>query len=81
MSRRILAIKPDGWPCRFADCPPGFFTDGESLCLKSEYHGEDGFAEAFNEAGEYYWGGATDKNERDALIVQPCVPAWIEADE
>lgn len=72
-----LIIQPVGWPCAFAECPPGFFVAGESLCLKTEY-GEN---EAYVESGEAFWGGADSILERDRLIVQPVMPVWVEDED
>jgi len=73
-------IVPNGWPCKFRDCPAGLFQYGDatSFHLKTEYR-VDGFFEAFVVAsGEAFWGGATTYDERDNLIV---VPAKIEVKE
>ncbi|MDR5801148.1 hypothetical protein [Caballeronia sp. LZ001] len=59
-------------PCSLQDCPPGFFLFNGLLCLKSEYGGAN--VEAYVESGEYFWGGAKSKEERDALIVTPVFP-------
>lgn len=71
-----LVIVPDGWPCRFDACPPGLFVIDGRVCFKSEY-GQD----AFNEAGEMFWGGTGAHQERAALIVQPCITEWVQDDE
>lgn len=72
-----LIIEPNGWPCRFDECPPGFFLAGETLCLKSEYWNEQGASEAYVDSGEFF-AGAPAPVERDALLVQPCIARWIE---
>ena len=72
-----LIIQPEGWPCKFSECRPGHFLWGEYLCLKSEY----GDGEAFNEAGEAFWGGITNAGERAELTVQPVNPVWEEYEE
>ena len=60
------------------------------LGFKSEYgHTVEGegisgslmHSEAFNEAGEFFWGGVKTHEERDALIVQPVEPRWEVVDE
>ena len=70
--RSIFTIEPDGWPCTLADCPPGFFVFEGSLCSKSEYL-TDGNIEAFNCAGEAFWGGTSTQISRISLVVQPVV--------
>lgn len=71
---RRLVIVPDGWPCRHAECRPGFFLSKDSLCLKSEYGGLE--ISSFCESGEAFWGGATTKEGQDNLIVQPVNAVW-----
>lgn len=68
---KYLVIVPNGWACRFEDCPPGLFVIGGQVCFKSEY-GQD----AYNSAGEAFWGGVNTNEERSALIVQPCRAEW-----
>lgn len=63
-------IVPDGWPCTLAACPPGSFVYRDALCFKSEYR-TDGNIEAFCESGEFFYAGASDEEERRALVVQP----------
>lgn len=75
---RQLVIKPDGWPCTLAECPPGFFVAGNSLCLKTEYSSEK--TEAYLDSGEYFAGGAATKEDREKLIVQPVTAVWEEVD-
>lgn len=63
--KRML-IQPDGWPCTYAECPPGFFVYGTMLGLKSEYGGE-GYCdsgEAFAKPGD--------------VEVQPVMAVWVE---
>lgn len=66
-----LEMKPDGFPLKLKECPPGFFLFNDSICFKSEY-GDD----AFCDSGEYFWGGTSDKKDRGELIVQPLVYEW-----
>ena len=73
--RKKLIIEPDGWPCRFADCRPGLFTDVGALCLKTDY-GDD-----YIEDGDAYWGGVSGKAARDELMVQPVKTAWVNEEE
>lgn len=76
-----LIIVPSGWPCKLAECSPGFFLWQDmntelyhaSLCFKSEY------GDVFNEAGECFWGGTTSKEARADIMVQPCDWEWEEA--
>lgn len=63
---------PDGWPCSFAECPPGFFMFNKNIFLKSEYGGD----EAYCESGEVFWGGTQTKEERAKLEVQPVRVHW-----
>lgn len=77
-----LVIKPDGWICTFEECRPGhFLTEGDYLCFKSEYKSDHDKADAYNEAGEYFWGGTTTTKERNQLKVQPVTPEWEEYEE
>lgn len=74
--------------CTLADCPPGLFLFGETLCFRSEYSTTvkvppyvqpDAYVV---ESGEYFWGGAKTSVERSALMVHPCdaiTPADIDA--
>lgn len=71
-----LVIHPDGWPCKFAECRPGYFLFMEALCLKTEY-GDD----AYCESGEAFWGGVSSKEDRAGVIVQPVYAAWEEYEE
>lgn len=68
-------MMPDGWPCTLGECRPGHFIFQDLLCFKDEY-GSAG--NAFNEAGEIFWGGTTDVTERRKLVVQPVDPVWEE---
>ena len=56
-----------------SECPPGLFLFEKCLGFKSEY-GNDAFVVA---SGEYFWGGAKSRKDRDALRV---VPVEIEGD-
>lgn len=67
-----LIVEPDGWPLTYAECPPGFFTMGDSLFFKSEYGG-DGYCDT----GEYFVGGV-DAADRGGLIVQPVMYRWVD---
>jgi hypothetical protein len=68
---KTYVIEPYGWPCTLAECPCGpFFWDGNRLCFKSEY-ASDGKCDAYNAAGEYFWGGTSNAKARAALMVQP----------
>jgi len=51
----------------FAECRPGFFICGDALCLKTEYDS----LEAYNEAGERFWGGVKSKEELAQVLVVP----------
>lgn len=74
---KTLTIKPDGWPCKLGECPPGHFVFEDSLCFKTEY----GELEVYNEAGEAFWGGQSTKLAVSNLIVQPVVAEWVDEEQ
>lgn len=76
-----LIIKPDGWPCTLAECPPGFFVFEGWLGFKSEYGDDSDKMEVFNSGGEAFWGGVSGHEARAALVVQPVVAEWEEHKE
>jgi hypothetical protein len=77
-----LVLVPHGWPCSLLECRPGLFLSDEYVGFKSEYGGaEVGNIEAFNEAGEFFWGGAKTHEERGKLVVQPMDYVWEEYEE
>lgn len=58
--------------CRLDQCPPGLLLFGGCLVFKSEYRGSEGTPDAYVVAsGEFFWGGAKTRKERDALMVTP----------
>ena len=58
--------------CPLSYCPPGLFISGDCLGFKTEYRSADGRTEAFVVAsGETFWGGATDADARERLLVTP----------
>lgn len=69
---------PNGWVCTLLECPPGHFMFEEHLCFKTEYRTDNGELEVFCESGEAFWGGTSNFNKRDKLIVQPVI---IEKEE
>lgn len=69
-----LELKPDGFPCKLQECPPGLFLCGENVCLKSEY----GNNEAYCDSGEYFHGDANKGGTAQDTIVQPLVAEWVE---
>lgn len=75
-----LEIRPDGWPVKLKDCPPGFFIYEGQLCFKSEYEE----SEVFNSAGEYFrppiGSDKTAGNEKSYLeaVVQPVEYVWTD---
>ena len=71
MSRKLLMMEPEGYPCTIADCPPGFFLSGDELCLKTEYSNRDKQTEAYCGSGEYFCA-------KDSKIVQPVIYIWKE---
>lgn len=70
-----LELQPEGWPCTFGECPPGLFLMGEDVCLRTQY-GSD----AYLDNGDAFWGGASTKEDRNALIVQPLKAVWMEVE-
>ncbi len=83
MMRTRRVILPDGWPCSLADCRPGFFMFHEALCLKTGYRKPDGDLEAYNKAGEIFWGARgcmRDRKARENLIVQPVMVVMEDTD-
>lgn len=79
MKRMIIA--PNGWECRLSECPPGAFIFEGHLCFKSEYTVDDNNVEAYNEGGEFFWGGTDTHSERHNLIVQPVKAVWVDDGE
>lgn len=73
-----LVMVPEGWPCMLSECRPGHFIFESRLCFKDEY---EGAGNSYNEAGEIFWGGTSDKHDRAKLIVQPVSPVWEEYEE
>lgn len=78
--RRIMSIEPEGWPCTLAECPPGLFEYNGSIGFKSEYLNSEGNIEAFNSAGEFFWGGVSTHLERVRVVVQPVMIVKREVD-
>lgn len=76
-----LVLNPNGWPCTLDECPTGLFVFNHSVCMKTEYKTNNSELEAFNEAGEFFWGGTESCVAREKLIVQPVIAEWIEEDE
>lgn len=74
---KTLELTPSGFPCRLAECPPGFFLCGEDLGFKSEYKTAKGNSEAFCESGEAFWGDANKGGKADDTIVQPLESRWV----
>jgi hypothetical protein len=74
-----LELKPDGFPCKLAECSPGFFLFGEMVGLKSEYRSDKGNCEAYCDSGEFFCGGIG--NKADDTIVQPLKTEWIDSNE
>ena len=75
---RRLVMVADGWPCSLRECRPEHFVWEDRLCFKDDYGSE---GNSYNEAGEIFWGGASDKVARAALIVQPVSPVWEPYEE
>ena len=72
-----LELKPDGWPCRLSECPPGHFLYHDIAMFRSEYS-TGGKPDAYNGGGEFFC--PTDCNAAEA-IVQPLIAEWVEYDE
>lgn len=75
---RILQLKPEGFPCKLKECPPGLFLCGENVGLKSEYNNLQGDPEAYCDSGEYFWGDANKGGTAKDTLVQPLVANWVE---
>lgn len=73
--KRLIVI-PEGWPCKFSECRPGYFLFHGDLCLKTEY-GSDSYCES----GEAFWGGVSGEEARNALEIQPVSVVWEEFEE
>jgi hypothetical protein len=73
---RRLELVPDGWPCTFKECYPGFFVYKNVLCIKTEYAERE--REAFCADGSVFWGPTRNSQDRDKLIVTPCSARWRE---
>lgn len=73
-----LELKPDGFPCKLSECPPGLFLCGETVGLKPEYATKEGKSEAYCESGEYFWGDANNGGTANGTMVQPLSSYWIE---
>jgi hypothetical protein len=71
---KTLELRPDGFPCTLAECPPGLFLHGENVGLKTEY----GATEAFCDSGERFWGGVSRVDNLAKVIVQPLIYEWNE---
>ena len=69
------------YPCHFKDCSAGYFLWKDQVCFMTEYFGNMGGHDAYNEAGEYFWGDAKTIEERDNLIVQPMRLKKIQLEE
>lgn len=75
-----LELKPEGFPCKLRECPPGFFLKDDEVCFKSEYSKDQdkNRVEAYCESGEFFWGGDEGKENVDEVMVQPLISEWIE---
>jgi len=63
-----IIIKDAGDECTIEECPPGLFMFEGTLCFKSEYNKSGVFCA---DTGEYFWGGTSNRDELNKLIVQP----------
>lgn len=69
-----LELKPEGFPCKLSECPPGFFLFNDGVCFKSQYGNDHDGQDVFLEGGCSFWGGKD--ADRPNLIVQPLVSNW-----
>jgi len=92
-----LVIRPEGWPCKLGECPPGLFLHGDGLCFKTDYapiKGKDVAGKVTWEMDQfgidtYVAGGdyfcpvlpVAVDITIKDLEVQPCVYEWEEYDE
>lgn len=76
---RRIELKPRAWAYTLEDCPPGFFLFEGQVCFKSEYRTScsDQLVEAFNSAGEFFWGNAKSSEDRKKIMVLPVVAEWV----
>jgi len=70
-------------PCPLSECPPGLFWFGETLGFKTEYGAAEWLPDTQTftigrysdvyvvESGEAFWGGVSNRDERENLIVTP----------
>ena len=82
MSKR-LELKPEGFPLKLSECPPGFFLKDNSVGFKATYlhsnESDERISEAYCESGCYFWGGDEgNKLGVDNVIVQPLISEWVE---
>lgn len=68
INMKRLIIVPEGWPCLYSECRPGFFTADAMLGLKTEY-GDDGYCDS---------GEAFASKDR---LVQPVEAVWETYEE
>lgn len=76
-----LILEPQGWQCTLEECPAGFFVFENNVCFKTEYRTEKMEIEAYNEAGEFFWGGTESYPIRANLMVQPVISNWVDDEE
>jgi hypothetical protein len=79
-----LCLEPEGWPCPLSECPPGLFVFNNIVGFKSEYGRVDEdrrYSDVFcADSGEYFWGGESNKEAREALVVQPVKAHWVDVE-
>jgi hypothetical protein len=78
-----LVIKPSGWPCALAVCPPGHFIFNDKLCFKSKYFKESGgkiYSEVYNEIGDILGDRDNFPEDRESASVQHVFAEWEEYD-
>lgn len=63
-----------------AECPVGLFlSEAGTLCLKTEYSGNNGRIDAYIvPSGEFFWGGTNAPKYQRAVLVTPVLHAEVE---
>lgn len=56
------------------ECPIGLFIKDDTLCVKTEYGNESYIVSS----GEFFWGGAKDKEQIDNVLVLPIDDSMVE---
>jgi hypothetical protein len=72
-----LELKPDGFPCKLKECPPGLFLCSNEVAMKTEY----GIDEAYCDSGERFWGEKNRGGKTEDTVVQPLIAQWIDDED